>query len=576
MSPAPGFQQRLGLFDSTMLVAGSMIGSGIFIVSAGISRDVGSSGWLMLVWIVTGVITVIGALSYAELAAMMPHAGGQYVYLRESYGPLWGFLYGWTLFLVIQTGTIAAVCVSFAKFLGVFFPEYGTSPEAGADVLYQVTGLNWKIAFKLPWTPDEVTFYKRDDFTITRGQMVAVAVIVFLTLLNCRGVQYGKLVQNVFTVAKTSALILLIIVGLTIAANPDVTAMNTAQPWVGATETAKYNQIAKIVPIGGLVVVLMVAGGAMVGSLFSADAWANVTFTAGEVQNPRRNLPLSLIIGAGGVIALYVLANFAYLASLPLMSDVPGTRTPEVVKQTVEYAESLERSAKELAAEGNETGADGLVRDATLVRGIAHARDDRVGTAVFELVSPRYGARFMAVAIMISLFGCANGLVLMGARLYYAMARDGLFFQPVGQLNERGVPAIGLLLQGAWACLLVFSGDYNQLLDYVIFAALLFYALTVAGLFILRYKQPNAERPYRALGYPVLPALYVVLCAAIMLDLLVVKPEYTWPGLIIVCTGIPVFFVWRGNSPPRLPPPDDSRSLNIPGSEAVQERKPSP
>src|SRR5262249_11111166 len=261
----------------------------------------------------TGIVTVIGALSYAELAAMMPHAGGQYVYLREAFGPVWGFLYGWTLFLVIQTGTIAAVWVSVAKFLGVFFPEDGTSPKAGADVLFQITGLDWKIAFKLPWTPDAVTFYKRDEFTITRGQLVAVSVIAFLTILNCRGVQYGKVVQNIFTVAKTFALILLIFVGLTIAATPEVARMNTQDLWAGATQTTKYEQIAKFVPAAGLIVVLMVAGGAMVGSLFSADAWANVTFTAGEVQNPRRNLPLSLIFGAGGVILLYLLANLAYL-----------------------------------------------------------------------------------------------------------------------------------------------------------------------------------------------------------------------------------------------------------------------
>jgi APA family basic amino acid/polyamine antiporter len=529
---ASGFQRRLGLFDSTMLVAGSMIGSGIFLVSADIARDVGSSGWLMVVWIVTGIITVIGALSYAELAAMMPHAGGQYVYLRESYGPLWGFLYGWTLFLVIQTGTIAAVCVSFAKFLGVFLPAYGTVPEAGADVLWQVKDLHWKIAFKLPWTPDEVTFYKRDDFTITRGQMVAVAVIVFLTLLNCRGVQWGKIVQNIFTVAKTLALIALIVVGLTIAANPDVAQQNITDLWSGATATQQYHDITKIVPIGGLVVVLMVAGGAMVGSLFSADAWANVTFTAGEVRNPRRNLALSMILGVGGVILLYLLANAAYLAALP-------------VRGNEDLAKELEKAAKQASIDGDSETQERLIQQATLERGIAHARDDRVGTAVFELVSPRFGARFMAVAIMISLFGCANGLVLMGARLYYAMARDGLFFQPVGMLNERGVPAIGLLLQGAWACLLVFSGNYNELLIYVIFAALLFYVLTVAGLFVLRRKRPLAERPYKAVGYPLLPALYVFLCAAIMLDLLIVKPTHSWPGLIIVCTGIPVFFLWR-------------------------------
>jgi APA family basic amino acid/polyamine antiporter len=536
---APHFQQRLGLFDSTMLVAGSMIGSGIFLVSHDIARDVGSSGWLMLVWIVTGIITVIGALSYAELAAMMPRAGGQYVYLRESFGPLSGFLYGWTLFLVIQTGTIAAVCVSFAKFLGVFYPPLGTTPapegadpSTGARVLARIPNLNWRLEFALPWTDGPVTFFERKDFTITLGQCIAVVVILFLTALNCRGVQQGKIVQNVFTVAKTLALVLLIVVGLGVVANPDVIEFNKANMWSGATETAAYGKLTKLIPQGGLLVVLMIAGGAMVGSLFSADAWANVTFTAGEVREPRRNLPLSLIIGAGGVILLYVLANLAYLAALP-------------VRGNEDLAKEIEKSAEQAAKAGDSETEERLVRRATLERGIDHARDDRVGTAVMELVSPRYGARFMAAAIMVSLFGCANGLVLMGARLYYAMSRDGLFFQPVGALNTRGVPAIGLVLQGGWASLLVFSGSYGQLLDYVIFAALLFYALTAAGLFVLRRKQPLAERPYKALGYPVLPGLYVLLCAAIMLNLLVVKPEMTWPGLLIVCSGIPVFFLWR-------------------------------
>jgi APA family basic amino acid/polyamine antiporter len=527
-----GFQQRLGLFDATMLVAGSMIGSGIFLVSAEIARDVGSSGWLMLVWGVTGVLTIIGALSYAELAAMMPHAGGQYVYLREAYSPFWGFLYGWALFLVIQTGTIAAVAVSFAKFLGVFFPQLGTSPDAGAMVLYRSAPLGWKIAFELPWTDGAVTFFERQDFVITLGQVVAVGIIAFLTLWNCFGVLYGKWVQNTFTVAKTLALILLILVGLFVARNPLAMDLNTRDYWAGATETNQYKAVSKIVPWSGLGVVLMVAGGAMVGSLFSADAWANVTFTAGEVVRPRRNLPLSLIIGAGGVIVLYLLANVAYLASLPLQGNK-------------ELANSHDVEASRAADAGDEDLVDQFRRDATLARGIEHAKDERVGTAVFELVSPSYGPRFMAAAIMISLFGCANGLVLMGARLYYAMSRDGLFFRPVGLLNSRGVPAVGLVLQGIWACLLVFSGTYGDLLDYVIFAALLFYVLTVAGLFVLRYKKPFAERPYRALGYPLIPALYVIVAAAIMLNLLIVKPKYTWPGLIIVCTGIPVYFLWR-------------------------------
>jgi APA family basic amino acid/polyamine antiporter len=534
------FQQRLGLFDATMLVAGSMIGSGIFLVSSDIARDVGSSGWLMLVWLVTGLLTVLGALSYAELAAMMPHAGGQYVYLRESYGPLWGFLYGWTLFLVIQTGTIAAVAVSFAKFLGVFFPALGTSPDAGAAVLYQSPPLDWKLAFALPWTDGPVTFFERTRFTVTLGQVIAVVVILFLTLLNCRGVREGKWVQNVFTVAKTLALILLIVVGLTVVADPEVIRLNLDDLWGGATATPRYEKMTRLVPVGGLVVVVMVAGGAMVGALFSSDAWANVTFTAGEVRNPRRNLPLSLILGAGGVIVLYVLANVAYLAALPVQGDEAR-------------AKALEAQARQAAAAGDSAAAEAGLREATRARGIARARDDRVGTAVLELASPRYGAPFMAAAIMVSLFGCANGLVLMGARLYYAMAQDGLFFRPVGLLNRRGVPAVGLVLQGGWASLLVFSGTYSELLDYVIFAALLFYVLTVTGLFVLRRKRPGAERPYRALGYPVLPAVYVVLCAAIMLDLLVVKPEYTWPGLILVCTGIPVYLLWRRGGGQRLP-----------------------
>jgi APA family basic amino acid/polyamine antiporter len=511
VDPSTGFafQQRLGLFDATMLVAGSMIGSGIFLVSCDIARDIGSSGWLLLVWLVTGIITVLGALSYAELAAMMPHAGGQYVYLREAYGPLWGFLYGWTLFLVIQTGTIAAVAVSFAKFLGVFFPPLGTSPDAGAAVLLQLPQLGWNL---------------------TLGQVVAVGVVIFLTLLNCRGVREGKWVQNVFTVAKTLALVLLIVVGLAVVADPSVIRENLADLWSGATQTPRYMELTNLLGGGGLAIVLMVAGGAMVGSLFSADAWANVTFTAGEVRNPRRNLPLSLILGVGGVILLYVLANVAYLAALPVRGDESQAR-------------ALEARA---AHEPNRTRADGDLEAATRARGIDHARDDRVGTALLELASPRYGAPLMAAAIMVSLFGCANGLVLMGARLYYAMARDGLFFHPVGLLNARGVPAVGLLLQGAWASLLVFSGTYNDLLDYVIFAALLFYVLTVAGLFVLRRKRPEAPRPYRAVGYPFLPAVYVLLCAAIMLDLLLVKPKYTWPGLILVCTGVPVYYLWRG------------------------------
>lgn len=485
---ARGFQQRIGLFDATMLVAGAMIGSGIFIVSADIARDVGTSGWLLTVWALAGLITVMGALSYAELAAMMPHAGGQYVYLRESYGPLWGFLYGWTLFLVIQTGTIAAVAVGFAKFLGVLVPQLGTN--------------YYLLTLDVPYL---------GEFRISSGQLVAAATIVLLTAVNCRGVTAGTWVQNVFTVAKTLALIVLIAVGLFVAADAEIIRANWQGPWSGIRSTDSFQDAQRLVPLGTLLPALMVVGGAMVGALFSADAWHNVTFTAGETKNPRRNLPLSMALGTGLVIALYLLANLAYLASLPIHGSPDGA-TP-------------------------------------IERGIDHAKDDRVGTAVLEKVAPQFGAPAMALAIMVSTFGCLNGLILMGPRLYYAMAQDRLFFQTAGRLNQHGVPSGGLVLQGVWSLLLVFSGTYSQLLDYVIFAALLFYALTVCGLFVLRVKRPNATRPYRAVGYPVVPAAYVVLCSLVMLDLLIVKPLFTWPGLCIVLTGIPVYWFWRRRKP---------------------------
>jgi APA family basic amino acid/polyamine antiporter len=531
----PQFQQRLGLFDSTMLVAGSMIGSGIFIVSAEISRDVGAPGWLLAVWVLTGIMTVIGALSYAELAAMMPQAGGQYVYLREAYSPLWGFLYGWTLFLVIQTGTIAAVAVAFSKFLGVFVPAFGMKEEAGGLVLLKLSVAGQTIS-------------------LMAGHLMGAGLILGLTLLNCLGVEQGKWVQNVFTVAKTLALVLLIVLGLAIARDPEAIRVNTAKVWEGIMDRGAFTQVLhrpppewrktlEEFPGWYALAILMVVGGALTGSLFSADAWNNVTFTAGEVKNPRRNLPLSLALGTGLVIVLYLLANVAYLGALRLRGD-PGL--DESVQVREERAAALEAAGRKEDAQTLRHEADGLIaRASTSDRGIAHAQDDRVGTAVMELVSPRFGAQFMAIAIMISTFGCLNGIILMGARLYYAMARDGLFFQGVGRLNRRGVPAVGLLLQGAWAILLTFSGTYSQLLDYIMFAALVFYALTVIGLFVLRRRRPDAERPYRAFGYPVIPALYVLLCSAVMIDLLVVKPVYTWRGLIIVLTGFPVYFLWR-------------------------------
>jgi APA family basic amino acid/polyamine antiporter len=538
--PAPAFQQKLGLFDSTMLVAGTMIGSGIFIVSAEIARDVGSAGWLLAVWVLTGVMTVIGALSYAELAAMMPHAGGQYVYLREAYSPLWGFLYGWTLFLVIQTGSIAAVAVAFAKFLGVLVPWLGTGDEA---LLYKVTGLSIEVSLPLPWLEKPLSIFKRKEFTITAGQLVAVGIVILLTFLNCRGVKEGKWVQNLFTVAKTLALILLIALGLTVAANPAAIEQNLANLWAGATTTASFESVSELVKASSLIIVLMVAGGSMTGSLFAADAWNNVTFTAGEVKNPRRNLPLSLALGTSMVIGLYLLANLAYTAALPVRA------APDLERQVRELdkrIETMEAEGKDEAAKSVKDEKDSLLdRSSTFDRGIALAKDDRVGTAVLDKVSPDFGVPFIGIAVMISTFGCVNGMTLMGARLYYAMARDRLFFRSVGRLNNRGVPAVGLVLQGLWSILLIFSGSYSELLDYVIFAALLFYVLTVVGLFVLRQTQPNAERPYRAWGYPIVPASYVILCAVIMVNLLFVKPVMTWPGLIIVLSGIPVYFVWR-------------------------------
>jgi APA family basic amino acid/polyamine antiporter len=523
----PGFQQRLGLFDSTMLVIGTMIGSGIFVTSVAIARDVGSAGWLLAVWGLAGFMTIIGALSYAELAGMMPHAGGQYVYLREAYSPMWGFLYGWTCFLVIQTGSVAAVGVVFGKYLGVFVPELGTD-----YFLYEIKDVN--IRLWLPWMSEP--FFHMKDFKISSGQLVAVGVIVFLTLLNCRGVQEGKWVQNIFTVAKTLALVALIVVGLFVVASPVAQELNFADPWGGIDKTQRFVDVSEQMGSSGFVIALMVMGGAMVGALFSADAWNNITFTAGEIKNPRRNLPWSLALGTGTVIILYMLANWAYVSALPVQGD------PAVTQVDVEWTKKSEGNYEEAVRAKLERN---LENATTFQRGIAFAKDERVGTAVLEIWSPDFGARLMALAIMVSTFGCVNGMILMGARLYYVMAKDNLFFRGVGTLNRRSVPAVGLVLQCVWSALLVFSGTYDELLDFVIFAVLVFYVLTVTGLFILRRTQPQLERPYKAIGYPVLPAVYVLLCAAIMVDLLIVKPKFTWPGLIIVLTGVPVYLVWR-------------------------------
>jgi APA family basic amino acid/polyamine antiporter len=480
----------MGLFSATAIVMGSMIGSGIFIVSADMSRTLQSPALLIAAWLVTAAMTLIGALSYGELAAMMPKAGGQYVYLREALGPLWGFLYGWTLFLVIQTGTIAAVGVAFGKFLGVFFPSVSAS--------------NW------------LWHVGAGNIGLNTANLAAIAVITLLTLLNTFGVKLGAAVQNVFTSAKVLALLAVVAVGL-VARNAAATAANFGAGWHAfranaGLATTHAITVGSFWPgtqdgsavVGALTVVAVV----QVGSLFSSDAWNNVTFTAGEIRNPRRNLPLSLALGTVVVLLLYVLCNFVYLSVLPLAGD-PHAAT-------------------------------------ILGRGIQFASQDRVATAVMEQAFGRIGAKLMAAAILISTFGCVNGMLLAGARVYYAMSRDGLFFQAVGKLSQKsGVPVNSLWVQWAWTCMLCLSGSYGQLLDYVIFAVLIFYILTIVGLFVLRRTQPDAPRPYKAFGYPVLPAFYIVMAAWVSVVLLRYKPQYTWPGLILVLLGVPVYHIWR-------------------------------
>ena len=472
------FKHGLGLLDSTMIVIGSMIGSGIFIVSADIARTVGSPGMLLVVWLITGLITVTGALSYGELAGMMPHAGGQYVYLREAYNPLVGFLYGWTSFLVIQTGTIAAVAVAFARFTAVLIPGLGEQ-----NILLEVFGLR-----------------------ISAAQVLAIACIALLTFVNSRGLREGKIVQNVFTIAKTVALIGLILLGIIVGRNAHAIDANLANFWSATWTHVADGKIVSIESLSGFML-LAAIGASMVGSLFSSDAWNNITFTAGEVINPKRNIPLSLAIGTGVVTLLYLLANVAYILVLPVFGSPDATDL--------------------------------------LGRGVQFASSDRVATAAVTMIFGEPAAVIMAVLIMVSTFGCNNGLILAGARVYYAMAKDGLFFKKVGTLSERSVPATALVVQGVWASLLCLSGTYGDLLDYVIFAVLIFYVLTVIGIFVLRKKRPDVERPYKAFGYPILPGLYVLCASAIAIDLLIFKTTYSGSGLAIVLLGIPVFYVWK-------------------------------
>jgi APA family basic amino acid/polyamine antiporter len=486
-----GFIRGLGLLDSTMIVAGSMIGSGIFIVSADIARQVGSPGWLLVVWIITGLLTIGAALSYGELAAMMPRAGGMYVYLKEAYAPFWGFLFGWTHFLVIGTATIAAVAVAFGRYTGILIPS--------------ISETNYIIE---PIRLGSTSY----AFSLSTAQLVGIVMIALLTWMNTRGLRLGKIVQNVFTFAKTGSLIALIVLGIIVglAWHGDIAAANFGDLWTTRGNLQDVGHGLTAAAAFGLFVGICVA---QTNSLFSADAWHNVTFTAGEVVNPKRNLPLSLLLGTGGVITLYLLANIAYLVTLRF--------------------EDMQKVAS-----------------------------DRVGSATAEVIFPGFGATLMAAAIMISTFGCNNGLIFSGPRAYYAMAKDGLFFQTAGKLNRFHVPAWAIVIQGIWAAFYVlprtvstktdgtiaYGNLYGDLLTYVISAALIFYILSIAAIFVLRVKQPDAERPYKAFGYPIIPALYCIGAAIILVVLFVYQTTATWPGLLIVLTGVPVYFIWKNLS----------------------------
>jgi basic amino acid/polyamine antiporter, APA family len=457
------FKPSLGLLDATMIVAGSMIGSGIFIVSADITRNVGSAGWLIAVWLITGVMTLIAAISYGELSAMYPKAGGQYVYLKEAFNPLAGFLYGWSFFMVIQTATIAAVGVAFSKFTGYFFPALDINDD---NILFQI-----------------------GVFKLYPAQIVSILVIILLTYINTKGVNGGKKIQTVFTVTKLVSLFGLIVFGLLLAAKADIWNAN----WSNAWSMNKLSEGGVVAGVAGSAVMGAIAA-SMVGSIFSSDAWNNVTFIAGEIKNPKRNIGLSLFLGTMIVTLIYVAANIMYISVLP-MND------------------------------------------------IAFAKQDRVAVAAANEIFGEIGTYVIAVMIMISTFGCINGLVLAGSRVYYTMAQDGLFFKQAGTLNKNAVPQWALWAQCFWAGILCLSGQYGDLLDMVSFVVVIFYVLTIAGIFILRKKRPDVERPYKAFGYPVLPLLYILMGITFCVLLIIYKPEFTWPGLIIVLLGIPVYYI---------------------------------
>lgn len=463
------FKQSLGLIDATMIVAGSMIGSGIFIVSADMLKDLGSAGWLIAAWVITGFMTLTAALSYGELSAMFPKAGGQYVYLKEAYNPFIGFLYGWSFFAVIQTGTIAAVAVAFAKFLGYLEPGLGDG-----NIIWQSAG----------------------SFKITAAQLVGIALIILLTYINTKGIKTGKIIQTSFTTAKLLALFGLIAFGFFVAANWDVWNQNWTNAWDMKQHASRSNSVGAAdtwLPLTGVVALGAIAS-AMVGSIFSSDAWNNVTFIAGEVKNPKRNIGLSLFLGTLIVTIIYVTTNLMYISVLP-------------------------------------------------VNELAFAKDNRIALSVSNEIFGSNGTIILAILIMVSTFGCNNGLILAGARVYYTMAKDKLFFRKTGLLNKNAVPEYALWIQCLVACILCLSGKYGDLLDMVSFVVVLFYVLTIIGIFILRKKRPDADRPYKAFGYPVLPAIYILMGIAFCLLLIKYKPQYTWPGLIIVLIGIPLYFI---------------------------------
>jgi APA family basic amino acid/polyamine antiporter len=471
-----GMKRSLGLFDATMLVAGSMIGSGIFIVAADMSRLTGSAGWMLSLWIITGIITVMAALSYGELAGMMPKAGGQFVYIQRAWGNTTAFLYGWTVFTVIQTGVIAAVAVAFAKFSGIFFPSISVD-----NILITIGSLK-----------------------ISTAQVYAITSIFFLTLVNSRGVQNGKAIQALFTSAKLLALAMLIIAGLWLSMSQPWMQQNFSTPW----EAVSWNKVDGIwikEQVSGIAL-LLVLGTAIIGSLFSSDAWNNVTFIAGEIRNPRKNIPRSLLLGTAIVTILYTLVNVAYLGLLPLHGSPEAT---DVIGQGIQFA-------------GSGT--------------------DRVGTAAASRIFGDSSVYLMAALIMISTFGCNNGLIMAGARVFYAMSKENLFFKKAGTLNKFDVPGYALVIQAIWASVLCLSGSYGDLLDYTTFASLLFYVITIGGIFILRKREPDAERPYKVLAYPLLPILYIVTALLICGILLITKPQNTWSGLAIVFLGLPVYY----------------------------------